>query len=138
MVGCILLDTKIAEAHKIVEIETVLAAPPREVQLVVVPTKIDWTKDRVAEEIRTVFPEQPELAIAVFKCESGLIPTAKGPTSDFGIAQIHSPSWDREAKRLGYGEYKTDVKHNLKMARHIYDNAGGTFRDWVCYTRKMY
>ena len=108
---------------------------PKEVELIVV---VDWTPARVAQEVRTTFPEAPELAVAVAKCESGLKPHAQGPTSDYGVMQIHAPSWDKKAKQLGYENYKTDVKDNLAMARYIFDGAGGQFTDWVCYTKGMY
>jgi len=107
---------------------------PKEVRLEIV---IDWTPERIEKEIRTLFPEEPNTAVAIFKCESGLIATAKGPTSDYGIAQIHAPSWDYKAIQLGYGDYKTDIEDNLKMARYIYDGRGN-FNDWVCYTKGMH
>lgn len=135
IVGGILLDIQIAEAYKVEVQDVIVVQEPKEVRLLVVT---DWTPERIKEEIRTVFPEQPELAIAIFKCESGLVPTAKGPTQDYGVAQVHSPTWDREAKRLGHTNYRTSVRENLKMARHIYDDAGGSFTPWVCYTKKMY
>ena len=135
VVGSIFLNIQIAEAYK-VEVEAVTTiVEPKEVQFIVVT---NWNEERIKKEIRDTFPEQPELAIAVFRCESGLVPTAKGPTSDYGIAQVHAPSWDKEAKRLGHTNYRTDVRDNLKMARHIYDNAGKKFTPWVCFTKKMY
>lgn len=102
---------------------------PQEVPLEVI---ISWTPERIKQEIRTTFPEAPELAIAIFKCESGLVPTASSPTSDHGVTQINAPTWDKRAKQLGYNEYKTDVKQNLAMARHVYEEAGNSFRPWVC------
>ena len=89
---------------------------PREVRLEVV---VNWTPERIEKEIRTVFHEEPNTAVAIFKCESGLIADIEGPTQDYGIAQIHAPSWDTKAKSLGYGDYKTNVARNLKMARYI-------------------
>lgn len=107
---------------------------PEVVQIEVI---INWTRERIEKEIRDTFPENPELALAIFECESGLVPTAVGPTNDYGIAQIHSPSWDKKAKQLGYDNYKTDVQDNLAMARYLYE-ARGNFDDWVCYTKGMY
>lgn len=130
----IFLDILSKPSVTIVEASTTIEEP-REVRIEVI---YNWTPERIEQEIREVFPEQPELAVAVFHCESSLIPTAKGPTSDYGIAQIHKPSWHDKAIRLGYENYQTDVKDNLAMARYIYDNAGGTFRDWVCYTKGLY
>lgn len=78
------------------------------------------------------------MAVRIAKCESGLKVDIQGPTSDYGVMQIHEPSWDWKAKQLGYDNYKTDVQDNLAMARYIYDNAGQTWTDWVCYTKNMY
>ena len=105
--------------------------------MIEVKIEITYSKERIKEIIKETFPEQPQLALAVFSCESGLNPKAVGPTNDYGLAQIHSPSWDKRAKALGYHNYKTDVKENLAMARHIYNDAGKTFNPWVCYTHKM-
>lgn len=115
----------------VVEVEaSTIKEEPREVQIEVI---IDWTPERIEQEIRTMFPEEPNTAVAVFRCESNLKPTAVGPTQDYGLTQIHAPSWDKKAKALGFEDYKTDVQDNLKMARYIYDSAGGRFTDWVCY-----
>lgn len=107
---------------------------PREV---LVGANIEWNKERIEKEIRTVFHEEPNTAVAIFKCESGLDADIKGPTNDYGLTQIHAPSWDKKAKQLGYEDYRTDVQDNLAMARYLYDSRGN-FNDWVCYTKGLH
>lgn len=51
----------------------------------------------------------------------------------FCYFQIHEPDWNTEAKRLGFGDYKTDPEHCIKMAKHIFDAAGQSFSDWTTY-----
>ena len=145
MIGCILLDTKIAEAHKVVEIEAVLAAPPREVKLVVVPTKIEWNKNRIVEEIRATFPEEPNTAVAIATEEGGLLKERQSDYYKDGVRersfctfQIHEPSWHHKAIKLGYGDYKTNPASCIKMARYIYDKAGQSWKDWSAYNNGDY
>lgn len=109
-----------------------------------VEVKIDWTKERIEKEIRDTFPEDPETAVKIAKCESGLKADIQsrhqlsyGQERSFGIFQIHAPDWHEEAVLLGYDDYKTDPGDNIKMARYIYDEARGTWRDWSCYNNRM-
>jgi hypothetical protein len=95
----------------------------------------DWDEEKAIEEIKKTFPEVPGLMVAIADCESGLNIDAVGPTNDYGLLQIHEPSWDHVAKRLGL-DYKNNPYDNLKMARHVYDNQGITA--WVCYTKNYY
>jgi len=124
-------------------IEHVNAAP---LPLVEAPAeeKIEWTKKRIEEEIRLFFPETPELAVKIAKCESGLKPDIQsrqrqtyGQEQSFGLFQIHAPDWHDRALELGYTEYKTAVQDNIKMARYIYEQAGKRWGDWSCYTKGM-
>ena len=87
--------------------------------------------------VRATFPEDIFTALSVADCESQFNITAVGPTQDYGLYQIHAPSWDKTAKSLGYGDYKTNPEHNVAMARYIYDLAGQNWTDWVCYTHKL-
>lgn len=50
----------------------------------------------------------------------------------FCFFQIHEPAHGDTAKRLGLEDYKTNVESCVKMARVIYDNAGG-FHPWTEY-----
>ena len=105
---------------------------------------IDWTPERIKQEIRDTFPEAPELAVAIAKCESGLVADIQsrhvlsyGREQSFGLMQIQAKVWHNDAISLGYHNYKTDVIDNLKMARYIYEQAGNRFTPWTCYTKKM-
>jgi len=84
------------------------------------------------------FPEEPRLALSVARCESGLKADARhvntNGTVDVSIFQINSIH-NGTMKEMGL--VPTDVRHNIKFARYLYDKSGGTFNDWVCYTRKM-
>lgn len=114
---------------------------PKSVRLEVI---YNWTEERIEQEIRTVFWEDPETAVKIAKCESGLRPAVQskhilsyGQERSFGIFQIHAPDWHTTAIRLGYNDYQTDVLDNLHMARYIYDQRGKMWLDWTCYTKKM-
>ena len=140
--------TKEAAAKKLTEVvatSTVAVATttPQEVKLVVVPTKIEWTRERIIEEIRATFPEAPNTAVAIADCESSFKMVQShhiqpyGREESFGIFQIHARAHHGNAVRLGYGDYQTDPGDNIKMARHIYDSAGKRFTPWTCYTKGM-
>lgn len=110
---------------------------------VMIEVRYDWTKERIEQEIRDIFPEDPETALKIAKCESGLRMIQSNHQKDgvrepsFGIFQIHELSWHYKAKQLGYDNYQTDILDNLAMARYIYDNAGKKWTDWSCYTKRM-
>lgn len=116
---------------------------------VLIEVQIEWTKERIEEEIRRVFHESPNTAVAVAKCESGLRPTIQsghvlhyGREQSFGIFQIHARDHHSTAIRLELENYKTDPADNIAMARHIYDNrlkhGGYAFQDWTCYKSGAY
>lgn len=101
-----------------------------------------------------MFHDQPATAIAVAQAESGLkmiqsreiyqqTDTRRGifagnKEESFCIFQIHAPDHDASAKRLGYGDYKTNIESCVKMARVIYENRGHTFKDWSVYNNGQY
>lgn len=126
-----LTETEVTEVKSVEE--------PKEVQIEVL---IDWTPERIEEEVRKTFPEAPERALTVFMCESGkdtdrdgkkeLQPEAVSPTHDYGIAQINRATWHTTALEIGLTEYQTDVQQNLQMARYVYEDAGNSFSPWVC------
>jgi hypothetical protein len=109
----------------------------------VVLIEIAWGEESIIKKIKNTFPEDPETAVKIARCESGLKMIQSNHLHNgvqepsYGIFQIHKPSWERKAKELGYWNYQTDVEENIKMARYIYDNAGKTWKDWSCYTKKM-
>jgi len=113
---------------------------PREVRLEVI---VNWTPERIEKEIRTVFPESPNTAVAIAKAEGGLVKERQSDHYRDGVRepsfcafQIHEPSWMKEAKRLGYGDYKTNPASCIKMARYIYDV--GTWDEWSVYNNGSY
>jgi len=101
--------------------------------------------------IRQTFPETPNTAVAVAMAESGMRMVQSnhkypkdmdGQRSgsqerSFCIYQIHEPAHHATAVRLGYENYKTDVEDCVKMARVIYDQAGG-WSPWTVYVKKMH
>lgn len=118
--------TRPVEAFK-EEVEEV-PTKPKEVRIEVV---YDWSEEKIVEEIRNTFVETPNTAVAVARCESGLDIDVIGPTSDYGLMQIHAPTWHDVAIELGYTDYKTNPIENLQMARYIYEQSG--WNAWVCY-----
>jgi len=127
----------IADAHVDTTVE--YNAPPREevkkVILIGTSTPPIETEEQIVEEIKRVFHEEPELALAIMKCESGLVPTAEhwntNGTVDKGIAQLNS------VHDLS-GVDVWNPKENLRFARKLYDERGQRFTDWVCYVQKLY
>jgi hypothetical protein len=115
------------EAQYLKETQKVVYEAPQEeeeepeVQVVV---RINWTTDRVKEEIRKVFPDAP-IMLEVARCESGFKPNAYNPTNgsgDKGIMQISTKYHGHRTNALGLDMY--DVQDNLKYARMLYDESG--------------
>ena len=100
--------------------------PAKEVQIKV---EVNWTQERIVEEIHNVFPDAP-IMVEVAKCEGvrhgKLDPTAYNPTNgsgDTGIFQI-SEYWNGDWYRsLGFTDME-DIKQNLAFARVMYDTYG--------------
>jgi len=140
MFGCVTLDIQIAEAYDSVEVEALTTIEePKEVMIEVV-----YSKEGIERLIRETFPEAPNTAVAIAKCESGLSKDIQshhtlsyGREESYGVFQIHSKDHDRTAKKLGFENYRTDVEDNVYMARHLYDSRGN-FKDWTCYNSGEY
>lgn len=98
----------------------VYAREPDAPKEVLIEAEINWTEDRIIQEIKSTFPEQPDLMVKVARCESGLRPDAKGPTNDHGLYQIHVPT--HKANLDGVDLY--DPKENIAFARKLYDANG--------------
>lgn len=99
---------------------------PREVMIEV---RIDWTEERIIEEINKVFPDAP-IMIKVAKCESSLKPSAYNPTNsshDKGIFQISEKYHGERIKELGLDMY--GVIDNLHFARLLYNEQG--LKPWI-------
>ena len=91
------------------------------------------TDESIEEKIRETFPEEPEIAVAVAKAESGHNPLALNDkntngSTDKGLFQINSCH--------GYGDELFDIDTNLEVARKLYDKSGWT--PWVAYTTGAY
>lgn len=103
----------------------VVKAQELPVKVIVAPPKT------IEDKIRDMFPEDPDTAVAIAKCESGMRENAfngknRNGSWDAGVMQINSVH--------GYSkEFLFDVDNNLKVARKLYDHSG--FNPWVCYWR---
>lgn len=145
IVSAILVDIQVAEAHKFVEVVEVTQTTQtkKEVRIEVV---YNWTPERIEKEIRTVFKEEPNTAVAVAKSESGgklKIEIQSGNTLSYGreeshcTFQIHAPDWDGVAKKTGWGDYRTNPKSCVQLAYYIYKDAKG-FTPWTEYKNGRY
>lgn len=131
----------IVKEVKAEEVVVDLPEPLKEVQVEVV---YNWDKEKIISEIEKAFPEDPKTAVAVSKCESGLIVDIQsnnqlsyGREKSWGLFQIHEPAWDKKAKQLGFEDYKTSPRDNIDMARYIYVQSGKKWGAWSCYTKRM-
>lgn len=119
-------------------------------RVVMIEEVINWTDERIETEIRKTFPETPNTAVAIAKCEndwnkdSGYVIDQQsnnilsyGREESFGIFQIHARDHNETAVRLGLTKYKSEVRDNLAMARYIYVDAKG-FTPWTCYKTGKY
>lgn len=82
----------------------------------------------VEDKIRATFPEDPDTAVAIAKCESTMNPKAfNGKNTngswDAGLFQINSVH--KYSK-----EHLFDVDNNLRAARKLYERQG--WNPWVC------
>lgn len=141
IIAGILIDVKKAEGVHVIQIAEAATTTPKEVRIEVV---VNWTKERIEKEVRTVFWEDPETAVKIAKCESGMRAIVQshhtlsyGQERSFGTMQVHEPDWADDAERLGLHEWRTDPAENLKLARFIYDSAEKKWTPWSCYTKKM-
>lgn len=109
-----------------------------QLKTILIGVHIDWTEERIKLHIRESFPEQPELALAIAKCESNLNKDAvntknKDGSVDRGLWQINS-THSKTLQTMGIDPF--DVIESTKFARKLYDKRG--WIDWVCYTKKLY
>lgn len=127
----------IAEAK---ELEDVGASST--VMIEVVETPIIWTKERIEEEIRNTFPEEPDLAVAIARAESGLKTVAYNPEwhrgcqGSYGVMQLSCLHYKKDPSKL------KDVAFNLEKARQVYDESkkrtGNGWLPWGAYTNGSY
>lgn len=114
-----------------------------EPEVVLIEVKIEWTQERIIEEIKQTFHEEPEIAVRIAKCESNFNPDALNTrnangTVDRGVMQLNSVH-DSRLNELGLDPF--DPKDNIKFARMLYDDSlrrkGDGFLPWVCYTKNL-
>jgi len=90
-------------------------------------------REQIIERIHELWPHDADLALAIFKCESGfksIQSYARYPNGDrelsFGVAQIHLPAhydavkgdtWDEKVDNLMDWEYNLDIAHKLYHAK---------------------
>lgn len=122
----------IFEAQQVAEayVEEVIVEPVE----VMIEIKYDWTQERIEQEIRTVFKEEPEKAVRVAMCEGivngKLNPTVVNPTNgsnDTGIFQISMKYHGAEVARQGLD--MTNVIDNINYAYQLYKKNG--WNDWI-------
>lgn len=88
--------------------------------------------------IAEYFGDQYDTAVRTFSCESGLRQWKNDGSvlrgivtpADTGVTQINTDYWGDDAEVLGL-DYENNIRHNVKMARYIYDNHGG-WSNWYC------
>jgi len=109
------------------------------------------TASEIEKMIIAEFPDCPETALKIAKCESALDYTREGDKhlkfeyngqqygSSFGLFQIRSGGKEKNGKIWVRGdnveEFATnmlDAKKNIKMARKIYEESGKNFGKWTC------
>jgi hypothetical protein len=124
MVLSIILDTKIAEAYKVEEVQAVVTViEPQPIQI-----EITYSEARIKELIRETFKNNAATMIRVASCEGGIRDDAPtNPTNgsfDKGIYQVSEKYHGAEAKALGLDLH--DVRDNIKFAKLLYDREGLT------------
>jgi hypothetical protein len=84
--------------------------------------------------IRQTFPESPDRAVRIARCESGLNPRAING-QHVGAMQVATVVHAKLIARLGYEPADLlDLRVNLKVARAIFDGADGGPRGWAAWS----
>jgi hypothetical protein len=99
------------------------------------PKLRSWPSAEVERRIREVFPEDPDKAVAIARCQSYLDPFSVASNQDgshrWGLFQI----WDRQLEQLGGTPLKAfDPEWNIQAARRLWSEHRD-FRYWrACLT----
>jgi hypothetical protein len=93
-------------------------------------TPRSWPLAEVEQRIREVFPEEPDKAVAIARCQSYLDPFSVASNEDgsrrWGLFQI----WDRQLEQLGGTPVKAfDPEWNIQAARRLWSETRD-FRYW--------
>ncbi len=105
---------------------------PRTTTTFTVPERVDEDLSDIEWLIRQTFPETPDKAVRVARCESTLDPTAVSPDgANWGLMQVNVVH-KALAARMGYSwAQMLQAGPNLAVARAVYDRAGG-WGPWSC------
>lgn len=120
ILGGLLIDT----AQRTMGAPIVYAAEPEAPKTILIGTKIEWTEERIIQEIKNTFPDAP-IMVEVAKCESRFKQYAYNPTNnshDGGIFQISKKYHGEEMNELGVDQY--DIQENIQFARKLYEREG--------------
>jgi len=113
------------EASELQVTETDVEIPPKpEPQVVQIRVAINWTPERIAQEIDRVFPDAP-IMHDVMRCESGGNNDAYNPTNgshDNGLFQISDLYHGPRVRKMGLDV--GDPADNIAFARILYDESG--------------
>ncbi|UOF78875.1 lyZ1 [Caudoviricetes sp.] len=110
--------TEVAEAF---EVKKEVKPEPK---TVLIEVRVDWTPERIAQEIDKVFPDAP-IMHDVMRCESGGNNDAYNPTNgshDNGLFQISDLYHGPRVRALGLDV--GDPADNIAFARILYDESG--------------
>lgn len=131
-------DTPVPTATKTPTVTKPLNTPQGGLDVPRLPNTPTVTGIVIEQAIREAFPEDPETAVRVAKCESGLgshPQTYNLAAANAGPMQINRGTWEGYFLRK-YGwtweQVVFDLGKHLQAAREIYDRAGG-WSPWSCY-----
>lgn len=106
------------------------AQEPEEPKPVLIEIRINWTEERIIQEINTVFGDNP-IMVRIAKCESTLMHEKNGEVvrgivdpDDTGLMQINKRYHGKEAEKLGLD--LEDIQDNLAYAKHLFNREGTT------------
>jgi hypothetical protein len=111
-------------AEAAIQATSTAPVPVSEPRVVRIEVVTNWTEERIAQEIDTVFPDAP-IMHDVMRCESGGNNDAYNPTNnshDNGLFQISAKYHGTRMRALGL-----DVGNpadNIAFARMLYDESG--------------
>ena len=104
---------------------------PRPLPVTTLPERVDEDMSDTEWLIRQTFPESPDRAVRIARCESGLEPHATNGQY-VGIMQVGSRTHAALIARMGYTVADLyGVRANLAVARAIFD-AAGDWSPWTC------
>lgn len=115
-------------------------APQEEVLIQTVLAKeesTEWTRERIEQEVRSVFGEYGDYAVTIAVCESNLRADAinhnTNGTIDVGVFQLNSVH-DKALDELGLDKFNPE--DNIQFAKVLFDESlrrhGYGWVPWVC------